>query len=874
MFGTHLLDSNTSSVTSLSGVPTGLTPGSVVFIGPTTALAEDNANLFWDDTNDRLGILTNTPTSTVSVGSTSQFRIGSDGDLDRIKDVPYSWPAANSLGSLNNDGAGNLSWAAPSPAAHNLLSASHGDTAANAVTRGSLIYGNTTPAWDELVIGGANTILGSDGTDVAWRAQSFIDHGALTGLADDDHTQYLRLAGRAGGQLAQGGTATGDNLDLDPSSAANYTGGIRLNTTATDYGSGSITGVTLWPNGFTHGAGAGAVLSGVRWPSTATIDADELAVLNMFSAVPTVTNTAGVTTFPFSVWFEAASNYNNAQAVAATLLLWRGFQSAPTFSITGGGTWAVTEVSSFYSEPPTIPASVTVSDLRHYVSVDAPVVGTLTTQTGFLTSVNSGTTPLSLRSTGVLAQMRHAGSAIFGADAAPAATLSVGSGSLLRVAGADGDLERIKNVPYDWPAANAAGALNNDGAGNLSWATPAGSIIVQEGDVTVDAAATTLDFTEPDAVLVTSAPAGEANVNMALYALLSGRSGGQNLNGGTAVTDHLDLDPSSAANFTTGAVRIAPGAGDYGTGGALGIDLWPNGLTHGNGAAATRISGVRMTSTLTFDASAATLPIFQFFRDSHVCVNSDVGVTAMPVNQSFISNPTLRNAFSDLTSGPNYVGYSAGPTWSITGGGTIEATAVCFRSNPATIPAGVAFNAGFTHFIATDMTVSGTIGAEHVGYDCTVASGTTPVSYRSTAAAAQMRHAGPAAFGVNAAPATTVDILGDLATRVESRALVNGANNDVDAADISFLRITGPTLAFSVSGFTDGQDGKYLVVRNTTALAMTIVNNATSTAANQILTQTGANVVMTGTGSAWFIYDSTSARWILLAVRHSLGEGV
>jgi len=74
---------------------------------------------------------------------------------------------------------------------HDLLSATHTDTLASAVSRGSLIAGDATPDWAELVVGGANTILGSDGTDAAWRAQSFIDHGSIGGLADDDHVQYV-----------------------------------------------------------------------------------------------------------------------------------------------------------------------------------------------------------------------------------------------------------------------------------------------------------------------------------------------------------------------------------------------------------------------------------------------------------------------------------------------------------------------------------------------------------------------------------------------------------------------------------------------------------------------------------------------------------
>lgn len=49
---------------------------------------------------------------------------------------------------------------------------------------------------------------------------SEIDHGELTGLADDDHAQYLNKNGRAGGQVAIGGTATGENLVLASTSHA------------------------------------------------------------------------------------------------------------------------------------------------------------------------------------------------------------------------------------------------------------------------------------------------------------------------------------------------------------------------------------------------------------------------------------------------------------------------------------------------------------------------------------------------------------------------------------------------------------------------------------------------------------------------------
>lgn len=64
----------------------------------------------------------------------------------------------------------------------------HNDTVAQAVTRGSLIYGNATPAWDELVKGAANTVLACDGTDPAWSGTP-----RLAGLKDSGGTTRIGL---------------------------------------------------------------------------------------------------------------------------------------------------------------------------------------------------------------------------------------------------------------------------------------------------------------------------------------------------------------------------------------------------------------------------------------------------------------------------------------------------------------------------------------------------------------------------------------------------------------------------------------------------------------------------------------------------------
>ena len=52
------------------------TQGSVLFAGAAGVLAQDNANLFWDDTNDRLGIGTNSPSFNLDINGGTANTIG------------------------------------------------------------------------------------------------------------------------------------------------------------------------------------------------------------------------------------------------------------------------------------------------------------------------------------------------------------------------------------------------------------------------------------------------------------------------------------------------------------------------------------------------------------------------------------------------------------------------------------------------------------------------------------------------------------------------------------------------------------------------------------------------------------------------------
>ena len=98
---------------------------------------------------------------------------------------------------------------------------------------------------------------------------------------------------------------------------------------------------------------------------------------------------------------------------------------------------------------------------------------------------------------------------------------------------------------------------------------------------------------------------------------------------------------------------------------------------------------------------------------------------------------------------------------------------------------------------------------------------------------------------------------------VDSLVLVSPTNNNVKFESI-VATISGPAAPFTVTGIAGGSAGRIVILHNTTAQNMTLVNEgATSQAANRITTQSGANVVTAGVGIALLVYNQN--RWQLLA---------
>lgn len=113
----------------------------------------------------------------------------------------------DTYGRLTN--AANIAISGVPPVAHPLLGDTyHNDVVTQGPTRGSLIYGNATPKWDELVLGGiTGSVLTRNATDVLWSVGALSFGGAFTLTISGNSTINGSLVGNitGSGTIATGG---------------------------------------------------------------------------------------------------------------------------------------------------------------------------------------------------------------------------------------------------------------------------------------------------------------------------------------------------------------------------------------------------------------------------------------------------------------------------------------------------------------------------------------------------------------------------------------------------------------------------------------------------------------------------------------------
>ncbi len=218
-------------------------------------------------------------------------------------------------------------------AAHDILSASHGDALAAAVARGAVIIGNATPKWSRLTVGSAGNFLRSDGADVSWG----VDGSALTTLNAGNISSGTLAVARGGTGLAS--YAVGDLIYASGATTLIALADVAVGSYLR---SGGVTTAPLW--------------STLTLPNTAAISTILYAsAANVVSALATansgilVTSSGGVpsiaTDIPTAVTIGGAAIY---RAGGTDVAVADGGTGASTLTglLLGNGTSAVTAITT------------------------------------------------------------------------------------------------------------------------------------------------------------------------------------------------------------------------------------------------------------------------------------------------------------------------------------------------------------------------------------------------------------------------------------------------------------------------------------------------------------------------------------------------
>jgi hypothetical protein len=172
---------NSASITIGDAVNSG-TAGSILFVGTGPVLSQDNANMFWDDTNNTLGIGT-TRTGAIS-GTNPSVRILGTGASSATSSFEVQSSATDTLFFIRNDGYVGIGTNAPTSHLYvthtlsadasltlqnNILTVASAQTGRNIRTVFNQITLNTSGAispsgsdimpnvWNQLVVAGAHT---------------------------------------------------------------------------------------------------------------------------------------------------------------------------------------------------------------------------------------------------------------------------------------------------------------------------------------------------------------------------------------------------------------------------------------------------------------------------------------------------------------------------------------------------------------------------------------------------------------------------------------------------------------------------------------------------------------------------------------------
>jgi hypothetical protein len=322
-----------------------------------------------------VGIGDTSPASLFTVGSGDLFQVDTNGDVVKLKNVTYSWPASNASGVLTNNGSGTLSWAAGGSGARldqvTGATASPGaqDSAANAIT---WTWNTLTSGYGlTLSTSGAGTMSGAPLKAAATSTTNTGFAGYFTNATTEGTGSggalYASLTGTSNVSTAIYGTNTGTG---NTGQAI-----VALNSSTDNSGSAAA----LWGKM----SGAGNVGYGVYGANVSTA-----ASYGVYGTMSTAANAGyGVYGNNASVTGTGYGVYSNGRlavvpaaqtlAAAAGAEFTTGAFTAPAISFSGTATTTTAQMDSFLFTPETFAGAVaeTVNDATTVTIDGAPVKG-------------------------------------------------------------------------------------------------------------------------------------------------------------------------------------------------------------------------------------------------------------------------------------------------------------------------------------------------------------------------------------------------------------------------------------------------------------------------------------------------------------------
>ena len=246
------------------------------------------------------------------------------------------------------------------------------------------------------------------------------DHGALTGLADDDHAGYVFLAGRAGGQTLYGGTGANDDITIHGTSNA---------TRTTSY-------VLLQPSGGNVGIGTTAPTAKMHLAQTRTDTSGIVPGVSIFDT--TVSPSAHGTANIRNVEYNIQSGNTNEISSATNLVV---YQYANSYMVNLVG---MTVLSRYGAT-----ANV-VAERLLYLSQDSKASGaTVVTKTGlYIDSITHGNTNYAIYTNAGLVRFGGATSIVGSSDAVQldVTGYTAQAGVVAQLTRNDGNTSAVANV--------------------------------------------------------------------------------------------------------------------------------------------------------------------------------------------------------------------------------------------------------------------------------------------------------------------------------------------------------------------------------------------------------------------------------------------